>query len=144
MPYKRKHICAGIEYGDVGSDLCYELSSEETIPKDIREFLHDNLDEYLDQSVEEQRTGLFYVGMLPIDDADDTKPPLKEAKEQIWKSKCLEEVEKNVDLMFVVESLEKELNELEQSVSGWKSRYEELDLQHQDTLKDLFDATNGE
>lgn len=65
-------------------------------------------------------------------------------KEQIWKSKCLEEVEKNVDLMFIVESLEKELNELEQSVSGWKRRYEELDLQHQDTLRDLFDATNGE
>ena len=93
-------------------------------------------------------------------------------REQLWKSKCLEEVEKNVDLKFTIEGLEeeldkleqsvsdwkssyeelryqdtlleKELNELEQSVSGWKRRYEELDLQHQDTLRDLFDATNGE
>ena len=79
-----------------------------------------------------------------MDETIESEPELKEAKEQIWKSKCLEEVEKNVDLMFIVESLEKELNELEQSVSGWKRRYEELDLQHQDTLMDLFDATNGE
>ena len=83
MPYKRKHICAGVSYGNVGSDLCYELSSEETIPKDVREFLHDNLDEYLDQSVEIQQRGLFFVGELPIDDADDTKYALKEAKEQL-------------------------------------------------------------
>ena len=48
------------------------------------------------------------------------------------------------DLKFTIEGLEEELNELEQSVSGWKRRYEELDLQHQDTLMDLFDATNGE
>ena len=100
-------------------------------------------------------------------------------REQLWKSKYLEEVEKNVDLKFtiegleeeldkleqsvsdwkssyeelryqdtlmgfIVESLEKKLNELEQSVSDWKRRYKELDLQHQDTLRDLFDATNGE
>ena len=83
MPYKRKHICAGVSYGNVGSDLCYELNDGEITPKDVRELLHANLDEYLDQGVEEQRTGLFYVGMLPIDDADDTKYALKEAKEQL-------------------------------------------------------------
>ena len=63
-------------------------------------------------------------------------------REQLWKAKCLEEVEKNVDLMFIVESLEKELNELEQSVSDWKSSYEEL--RYQETLRDFFDDTNGE
>ena len=63
-------------------------------------------------------------------------------REQLWKSKCLEEVEKNVDLMFIVESLEKKLNELEQSVSDWKSSYEEL--RYQETLRDFFDDTNGE
>ena len=65
-------------------------------------------------------------------------------REQLWKSKCLEEVEKNVDLKFTIEGLEEEIDKLEQSVSDWKRRYEELDLQHQDTLMDLFDATNGE
>ena len=144
MADQPKHICAGISYDNVRSDLCYELNSGETTPKDVREYLHAALDEYLDQGVERQRTGLFYVGRLPIDDADDTKSAFKEAKEQIWKSKCVDEVEKNVDLKFTIEGLEKELNELEQSVSGWKRRYEELDLQHQDTLMDLFDATNGE
>ena len=64
--------------------------------------------------------------------------------EQLWKSKCLEEIEKNVDLKFTIEGLEEELDKLEQSVSDWKSSYEELDLQHQDTLMDLFDATNSE
>ena len=137
-----KHICAGISYDNVGSDLCYDLNSGETTPKDVRESLHVDLDEYLDQGVEGQCTGLFYVGRLPIDDADDNKSALKEAKEQIWKSKCLEEVEKNVDLMFIVESLEKKLKELEKSVSDWKSSYEEL--RYQDTLRDFFDDTNGE
>ena len=65
-------------------------------------------------------------------------------REQIWKSKCLEEVEKNFDLKFIIEGLEDEINKLELSVSDWKSRYEKLELQHQDTLIDLFDATNGE
>ena len=82
MPDKRKHICAGIAYGDVGSDLCYELSSEETIPKDVREFLHDNLDEYLDQSVEIQQRGLFFVGELPIAD-EDNLTALNETKNQL-------------------------------------------------------------
>ena len=142
MADQPKHICAGISYDNVGSDLCYELNSGETTPKDIREFLHAALDEYLDQGVERQRTGLFYVGRLPIDDADDNKSALKEAKEQIWKAKCIEEVEKNVDLKFTIEGLEKKLNELEQSVSDWKSSYEEL--RYQDTLRDFFDDTNGE
>lgn len=83
MADQPKHICAGVSYGNVGSDLCYELNSGETTPKDLRESLHANLDEYLDQGVEEQSKGLFYVGMLPIDDADDTKYALKELKEQL-------------------------------------------------------------
>ena len=78
MADKPKHICAGISYDNVGSDLCYELNSGETTPKDVRESLHAALDEYLDQGVERQRTGLFYVGMLPIDDADYTKSELKD------------------------------------------------------------------
>ena len=88
MADQPKHICAGISYDYVGSDLCYEINSGETTPKDVREFLHANLDEYLDQGVEEQRTGLFYVGMLPIDDADNTKSELKELIEpiQVWLS----------------------------------------------------------
>ena len=83
MADQPKHICAGIAYGDVFSNLCYELNSGETTPKDVREFLHANLDEYLDQSVERQRRGLFYVGDLPIDDPDDTKYALNEAKKQL-------------------------------------------------------------
>lgn len=83
MAYEPQHICAGISYDDVGSDLCYELNSGETTPKDVRESLHANLDEYLDQGVERQCTGLFYVWTLPIDDADDTEPALEEAKEQL-------------------------------------------------------------
>ena len=83
MADEPKHICAGISYDNVGSDLCYELNSGETTPKDVRESLHADLDEYLDQGVERQRTGLFYVGMLPIDDADDTKSAVKELKEQL-------------------------------------------------------------
>lgn len=77
MADQPKHICAGISYDYVGSDLCYELNSGEITPKDVRELLHASLDEYLDQGVERQRTGLFYVGMLPIDDADDTQSALK-------------------------------------------------------------------
>ena len=69
-------------------------------------------------------------------------------REQLWKSKCLEEVEKNVDLKFTIEGLEEELDKLEeeidkleQSVSDWKSSYEEL--RYQETLRDFFDDTNG-
>lgn len=63
-------------------------------------------------------------------------------REQFWKSKYLEEVEKNVDLKFTIEGLEKELDKLKQSVSDWKSSYEEL--RYQETLRDFFDDTNGE
>ena len=63
-------------------------------------------------------------------------------REQLWKSKYLEEVEKNVDLKFTIEGLEEELDKLEQSVSIWKSSYEEL--RYQETLRDFFDDTNGE
>ena len=57
-------------------------------------------------------------------------------REQLWKSKCLEEIEKNVDLKFTIEGLEEEIDKLEQSVSDWKSSYEEL--RYQDTLRDFF------
>ena len=63
-------------------------------------------------------------------------------REQLWKSKYLEEVEKNVDLKFTIEGLEEELDKLEQSVSIWKSSYAEL--RYQETLRDFFDDTNGE
>ena len=63
-------------------------------------------------------------------------------REQLWKSKYLDEVEKNVDLKFTIEGLEEELYKLEQSVSNWKSSYEEL--RYQVTLRDFFDDTNGE
>ena len=63
-------------------------------------------------------------------------------REQLWKSKCLEEVEKNVDLKFIIEGLEEEIDKLELLVSDWKSSYEEL--RYQETLRDLFDDTNGE
>ena len=63
-------------------------------------------------------------------------------REQLWKSKYLDEVEKNVDLQFTIEGLEEELYKLERSVSDWKSSYEEL--RYQETLRDFFDDTNGE
>ena len=40
MADEPQHICAGISYDNVGSDLCYELNSGETTPKDVRESLH--------------------------------------------------------------------------------------------------------
>ena len=63
-------------------------------------------------------------------------------REQLWKSKCLEEVEKNVDLKFTIEGLEEEVEKLERIVSDWKSSYDELRYQY--TLRDFFDDTNGE
>ena len=44
MTDQPQHVCAGISYDTVGSDLCYELNSGETTPKDLREFLHADLD----------------------------------------------------------------------------------------------------
>ena len=46
MADQPKHICAGISHDNVGSDLCYELNSGETTPKDLREFLHAEVREH--------------------------------------------------------------------------------------------------
>jgi phage terminase large subunit len=48
------HICAGIEYGDVHSDLCFESVDDTT-----RQMLHDALDEALDHM---DSTAHFFVG----------------------------------------------------------------------------------
>ena len=42
----------------------------------------------------------------------------------------------------IIDEKDKTIDELRQSVSDWKSSYEEL--RYEDTLRDFFDATNGE
>jgi len=61
------HICAEVMYdgpdGYVHSDICLETGDEDTRGVAeffaYREFLHANLDEWLDKS---NGTGLFYIG----------------------------------------------------------------------------------
>lgn len=67
------HVCAEIEYespdGNVHSDLCMErdvedfsLNVDQGAGQTWRKMLHDNLDEWLDNS---NGTGYFYVGDIP-------------------------------------------------------------------------------
>ena len=63
-----KHICAEVFYespeGNVHSDLCIEdISGNFHIDTDYRKFLHDNLDEWLNNS---NGTGHFVVGIESI------------------------------------------------------------------------------
>lgn len=60
------HICAEIMYdgvdGSVHSDICLETENDpRALPEYVnyREFLHKNLDEWLDKS---NGTGIFYIG----------------------------------------------------------------------------------
>lgn len=57
----KKHVCGTIEYmtdiGPVGSDLCVDFGDPITV--EVREFLHANLDEWLDRS---NGTGRFLLG----------------------------------------------------------------------------------
>lgn len=53
------HICAEVEYGPgIHSDICAENVDQLADP-DYRKFLHDCLDEWLDNS---HGTGVFYIG----------------------------------------------------------------------------------
>lgn len=65
------HICAEIMYdgedGSVHSDICFLSGDEDArgiseFPS-YREFLHANLDEWLDRS---NGTGIFYIGDLTV------------------------------------------------------------------------------
>lgn len=67
------HICAEVMYekegvGGIHSDLCAEWDGTPASDSEWRKLLHDSLDEYLDNMVDPESQGIFYVG-----DADNVQ-----------------------------------------------------------------------
>ena len=61
------HVCGAIRYDrdhmSIGSDICIEYDDDTSrVSDDYRKFLHDSLDEFLDQAPAAQQGGIFFLG----------------------------------------------------------------------------------
>lgn len=71
---EERHICAEIQYekpvGYVHSDICFNTDMSESEAEEYRKFLHDALDEWLNQDYgavgATKHTGYFVVGAVQL------------------------------------------------------------------------------
>ena len=61
------HVCGAIEYDrdnmSIGSDMCIEYDDDTSrVSDEYRQFLHDALDEFLNQPPSVQSDGCFWIG----------------------------------------------------------------------------------
>ena len=61
------HVCGAIEYDrdnmSIGSDICIEYDDDTSrVSDEYRQFLHDTLDEFLNQPPAVQSDGCFWIG----------------------------------------------------------------------------------